>query len=82
VAEQSVHWRDADAQQRKEGHVKLGDIAQLHQRGLPALQSLALLIADREHALFADDSFLHAFIAEHPSLRVALLRNDGGERDL
>ena len=42
----------------------------------------ALLIADREHALFADDSFLHAFIAEHPSLRVALLRNDGGERDL
>ncbi|HIB5541181.1 TPA: AMP-binding protein, partial [Klebsiella pneumoniae] len=25
----------------------------------------ALLIADREHALFADDSFLHAFIAEH-----------------
>lgn len=27
----------------------------------------ALLIADREHALFADDSFLHAFIAEHPS---------------
>ena len=42
VAEQSVHWRDADAQQRKEGHVKLGDIAQLHQRGLPALQSLAL----------------------------------------
>ncbi|MEG8000949.1 (2,3-dihydroxybenzoyl)adenylate synthase [Klebsiella quasipneumoniae subsp. quasipneumoniae] len=42
----------------------------------------ALLIADREHALFADDSFLHAFIAEHPSLCVALLRNDGGERDL
>ncbi len=40
-----------------------------------------LLIADREHALFADDSFLHGFIAEHPSLRVALLRNDGGERD-
>lgn len=35
VVEQSVHWRDADAQQRKEGHVKLGDIAQLHQRGLP-----------------------------------------------
>lgn len=42
----------------------------------------SLLIADREHALFADDSFLHGFIAEHPSLRVALLRNDGGERDL
>lgn len=41
-----------------------------------------LLIADREHALFADDSFLNGFIAEHPSLRVALLRNDGGERDL
>ncbi len=39
----------------------------------------ALLIADREHALFADDSFLNGFIAEHPSLRVALLRNDGGD---
>lgn len=42
VAEQRVHRRDADAQQREEGDVKLGDVAQLHQRGFPALQSLTL----------------------------------------
>lgn len=35
----------------------------------------ALLIADREHGLFADDEFLNAFRAEHPSLRVVGLRN-------
>jgi 2,3-dihydroxybenzoate-AMP ligase len=40
----------------------------------------ALLIADREHALFADDDFLNAFVAQHASVRVALLLNDGGER--
>lgn len=42
----------------------------------------ALLIADREHALFADDDFLNAFVAQHASVRVALLLNDGGERSL
>ena len=42
VAEQRVHRRDADAQQREEGDVKLGDVAQLHQRGFSALQSLTL----------------------------------------
>lgn len=34
-----------------------------------------LLIADREHALFADDSFLKHFRAQHSSLRVVALRN-------
>jgi non-ribosomal peptide synthetase component E (peptide arylation enzyme) len=34
----------------------------------------ALLIADREHALFADDDFLNAFVEQHASVRVALLR--------
>ncbi|MGE0971436.1 (2,3-dihydroxybenzoyl)adenylate synthase EntE [Klebsiella sp. WOUb02] len=42
----------------------------------------ALLIADRQHALFADDSFLNGFIDQHPSVRVALLRGDSGEYDL
>lgn len=41
-----------------------------------------LLIADRAHALFANDEFLDQFIAEHPSVRVALLRGDGGEQGL
>jgi non-ribosomal peptide synthetase component E (peptide arylation enzyme) len=34
------------------------------------------------HALFADDDFLNAFVAQHPSVRVALLLNDGGEQSL
>ncbi len=43
----------------------------------------ALLIADREHALFADDEAFSTRLSRNiPSLRVALLRNDGGERDL
>ena len=42
----------------------------------------ALLIADRAHALFADDDFLNAFVAQHPSVRVALLLNDDGEQSL
>nr|VUD35056.1 enterobactin synthase subunit E [Raoultella sp. NCTC 9187] len=42
----------------------------------------ALLVADRQHALFADDSFLNGFIEQHPSVRVALLRGDSGEYDL
>jgi hypothetical protein len=41
MAEQRVHRRDADLQQRKEGDVKLGDVAQLHQRGFAALQPCA-----------------------------------------
>ncbi|MDR2218170.1 (2,3-dihydroxybenzoyl)adenylate synthase EntE [Yokenella regensburgei] len=41
-----------------------------------------LLIADREHALFADDTFLNTFVAEHPSLRLVLLRGDMGEHAL
>lgn len=32
-----------------------------------------LLITDREHALFADDSFLKHFRAQHSSLRVVAL---------
>ncbi|MGP2693591.1 (2,3-dihydroxybenzoyl)adenylate synthase [Serratia nevei] len=35
----------------------------------------ALLIADRQHALFADDKFLSAFRDAHPSLRVVALRS-------
>lgn len=42
----------------------------------------ALLIADREHALFADDQFLNGFVDQHASVRVVLLRNDRGEYDL
>lgn len=42
----------------------------------------ALLIADRAHALFADDDFLNAFVTQHPSVRVALLLNDDGEQSL
>lgn len=42
----------------------------------------ALLIADRDHALFAGDDFLNAFTAEHGSVREVLLRNGGGEHAL
>lgn len=35
----------------------------------------ALLIADRQHALFAYDQFLNAFRDAHPSLRVVALRS-------
>lgn len=42
----------------------------------------AILIADRHHALFADDVFLNAFVDEHRSVRVVLLRNDDGEHSL
>jgi 2,3-dihydroxybenzoate-AMP ligase len=41
-----------------------------------------LLIADRTHALFADDSFLTTFTEQHPSLRVVLLRGGEGEHSL
>ena len=36
----------------------------------------ALLIADRHHGLFADDSFIDALCAAQPSLRQVILRND------
>ena len=36
----------------------------------------ALLIADREHALFADDAYAHALAAKTPTLRLTLLRGD------
>ncbi|MCG7389332.1 (2,3-dihydroxybenzoyl)adenylate synthase [Pantoea sp. ACRSB] len=36
----------------------------------------ALLIADRRHALFADDSFIDALCTAQPSLRQVILRND------
>ena len=42
----------------------------------------AVLIADRAHALFADDTFLNAFAGAQPSLRATLLLNDSGERSL
>ncbi|MGL4724756.1 MAG: (2,3-dihydroxybenzoyl)adenylate synthase EntE [Scandinavium sp.] len=42
----------------------------------------AILIADREHALFASDEFLNSFVSEHRSVRAVLLRNDRGEHDL
>ncbi len=38
-----------------------------------------LLIADRAHSLFAGDDFLNTFRAQHPSVRVALLRGEGLE---
>lgn len=42
----------------------------------------ALVIADRQHALFTGDDFLNTFIAEHNSVRVVLLLNDAGEHNL
>ena len=42
----------------------------------------ALLIADREHALFAGDDFLNRFVDEHRSVRVVLLRGDNGAHAL
>ncbi|ATG00205.1 enterobactin synthase subunit E [Lelliottia amnigena] len=42
----------------------------------------ALVIADRQHALFADDDFLNTFVDEHRSVRVVLLRGDNGEHAL
>lgn len=43
----------------------------------------ALLIADRQHPLFANDDFLDAFRDQHPSLRqVALLHEAQSERSL
>ena len=42
----------------------------------------ALVIADREHALFADDAFLNDFVDQHDSVRIVLLRNDHGEHNL
>ncbi|MFO3903205.1 (2,3-dihydroxybenzoyl)adenylate synthase EntE [Enterobacter hormaechei] len=39
----------------------------------------ALLIADRAHGLFAGDDFLNAFVDQHPSVRVVLLRGEGLE---
>ncbi|HED3136964.1 (2,3-dihydroxybenzoyl)adenylate synthase EntE [Citrobacter farmeri] len=42
----------------------------------------ALLIADRQHALFADNDFLNAFITQHKTIRVVHLLNDSGEHCL
>ncbi|MGP3593873.1 (2,3-dihydroxybenzoyl)adenylate synthase EntE [Vagococcus sp. WN89Y] len=42
----------------------------------------ALLIADRQHALFADDTFVNDFVAQHRSLRVVLLRGESSEHGL
>ncbi|WP_337016100.1 (2,3-dihydroxybenzoyl)adenylate synthase EntE [Leclercia sp. AS011] len=39
----------------------------------------ALLIADRAHGLFDGDDFLNAFVDQHPSVRVVLLRGEGLE---
>jgi Peptide arylation enzymes len=41
----------------------------------------ALLIADREHALFTGDSFLNTFTDEYRSVRVVLLRGDKGDHE-
>ncbi|MFZ3617951.1 (2,3-dihydroxybenzoyl)adenylate synthase EntE [Leclercia barmai] len=42
----------------------------------------ALLIADREHALFAGDDFLNTFVDQHRSVRLVWLRGDEGEHAL
>ncbi|CAI1517619.1 2,3-dihydroxybenzoate-AMP ligase [Serratia liquefaciens] len=43
----------------------------------------ALLIADRQHGLFGNDEFLTTFRAEHPSLRLVVLRSEEqGEQSL
>ncbi|EBY1727940.1 2,3-dihydroxybenzoate-AMP ligase, partial [Salmonella enterica subsp. enterica serovar Mbandaka] len=41
-----------------------------------------LVIADRQHTLFAGEDFLNTFVAEHRSVRVVLLRNDDGDHSL
>ncbi|MDJ4915143.1 (2,3-dihydroxybenzoyl)adenylate synthase EntE, partial [Salmonella enterica] len=41
-----------------------------------------LVIADRQHTLFAGEDFLNRFVAEHRSARVVLLRNDDGDHSL
>ncbi len=43
-----------------------------------AMQTPTLVIADRQHTLFAGEDFQHA-VAEHRSVRVVLLRNDDGD---
>ncbi|MCA1176928.1 MULTISPECIES: (2,3-dihydroxybenzoyl)adenylate synthase [unclassified Pantoea] len=40
-----------------------------------------LLIADRHHALFADDTFIGALCAAQPSLQQIILRNDGDKEN-
>jgi hypothetical protein len=42
VAEQRIHRRNADFEQRKEGDVKLSHIAKLYQRRFAALNALRL----------------------------------------
>ena len=42
VAKERVDRRDADLQQREEGHVELGHVAKLHQRRLATLQPTRL----------------------------------------
>jgi len=42
----------------------------------------AVLIADRDHTLFAGDDFLNTFVDAHRSVRVVLLRGDKGEHAL
>lgn len=39
-----------------------------------------LLVADRQHALFADDQFVQALQAQHPGLDTVLLLGERGER--
>ncbi|EDS5443272.1 AMP-binding protein, partial [Salmonella enterica subsp. enterica] len=41
-----------------------------------------LVIADRQHTLFAGEDFLNTFVAEHRSVRVVLLRNDDSDHSL
>lgn len=42
----------------------------------------AVLIADRDHALFSGDDFLNTFVDAHRSVRAVLLRGDKGEHAL
>ncbi|MNS74809.1 hypothetical protein D3C72_1082930 [compost metagenome] len=42
MAEQGIYGRNAHLQQREEGDVKLGDIAELHQRRFTAFHALRL----------------------------------------
>ncbi|MTD40731.1 (2,3-dihydroxybenzoyl)adenylate synthase [Erwinia sp. CPCC 100877] len=41
-----------------------------------------LLIADRTHALFRDDTYLMSLVERFPSLTTVILRGDSGERSL
>lgn len=84
MAKERVDRRDADLQQRKEGHVELGHVAELYQCGLATVQPLRLKCG-REvvHRL------IKATIGDAPiavdnrhGIAVRMVRQDVGQRQI